>query len=290
MIKYNSSEIIECYLGNNMLDSIYKGSNLIWSAAPSDYSTIPLTIESLEDNNTITIKSNGFSDTINMIINVPQWGDMAFWISPNTINNIITLNRGEKIQIKEGWPTSTVNNFLIIGSSGKFNVYGNIMSVFGENNGSYNIPLFSTYQFMYMFKQSQVVDASNLILPFNTTNYCYNNMFRECGELTDAPKLPAIALSANCYSYMFYGCRSLTTAPELPAEVASKCYEYMFAYCSSLNYIKAMFTMTPSTLYTRSWVVGVASSGTFIKNTYATWNVTGNNGVPSGWTIQYASS
>jgi hypothetical protein len=34
------------------------------------------------------------------------------------------------------------------------------------------------------------------------------------------------------------------------------------------------------------WVKGVASSGTFVKNKNATWNVTGVNGVPSGWTIQ----
>ena len=64
----------------------------------------------------------------------------------------------------------------------------------------------------------------------------------------------------------------------------------MFYGCSKLNYIKAMFTTKPTTSYTNSWVNGVASSGTFVKNSSATWSVTGTSGVPSGWTVQTASS
>ena len=67
--------------------------------------------------------------------------------------------------------------------------------------------------------------------------------------------------------------------------LADSCYEYMFYGCSSLNYIKAMFKTTPSSSYTSSWVSGVASSGTFVKNAAATWNVTGTSGIPSGWTV-----
>lgn len=59
----------------------------------------------------------------------------------------------------------------------------------------------------------------------------------------------------------------------------------MFQNCTSLNYIKAMFTTRPSTTYTNSWVTGVASTGTFVKNSVATWDVTGNNGIPTGWTV-----
>lgn len=36
-----------------------------------------------------------------------------------------------------------------------------------------------------------------------------------------------------------------------------------------------------------SWVSGVAATGTFVKNTFAQWDVVGENGVPSGWTITY---
>jgi hypothetical protein len=64
----------------------------------------------------------------------------------------------------------------------------------------------------------------------------------------------------------------------------------MFAGCTSLNYIKAMFTTTPSTTYTNNWVSGVASTGTFVKNSAATWNVTGTSGIPTGWTVQTVST
>lgn len=34
-----------------------------------------------------------------------------------------------------------------------------------------------------------------------------------------------------------------------------------------------------------SWVENVSPTGTFIKNSTAEWDVTGNNGIPSGWTV-----
>ena len=63
----------------------------------------------------------------------------------------------------------------------------------------------------------------------------------------------------------------------------------MFEGCTSLNYIKAMFTTTPSSSYTSNWVKNVAASGTFVKNSAATWNVTGIEGIPEGWTVETAS-
>ena len=111
-------------------------------------------------------------------------------------------------------------------------------------------------------------------------------MFENCTSLTTAPNLSVTTLMQECYAYMFNSCKSLTTAPVLPAETLIRnCYQQMFRGCTSLNYIKAMFTTTPSGMYTSSWVDGVASSGTFVKNASATWDVTGNNGIPSGWTV-----
>jgi hypothetical protein len=101
-----------------------------------------------------------------------------------------------------------------------------------------------------------------------------------------APELPATTLADNCYELMFSGCTLLTTAPELPAlELVSDCYNSMFAGCTNLNYINANFITTPGNDYTYDWVKNVSPTGTFVKNTSATWNVRGNNGVPSGWVI-----
>ena len=165
-----------------------------------------------------------------------------------------------------------------------------------------------------------LVDAENLVLPATTlSSYCYANMFRGCAALTKAPALPATTLAINCYATMFSDCTALTTAPELPATalsnycylamfagctslttapelpattLSSYCYQRMFSGCTNLNYIKALFTTAPTASTsgpTYSWVAGVASTGTFVKNSAATWNVTGNNGVPTNWTVQEAT-
>lgn len=127
-------------------------------------------------------------------------------------------------------------------------------------------------------------------LPATTlTENCYSDMFDSCTGLTTAPELPATTLASQCYMRMFRNCTSLNTAPELPATtLTSKCYWGMFDNCQNLNYIKAMFTTTPSSSYTSNWVKDVAANGTFVKNSAATWNVTGNDGIPSGWTVQTA--
>ena len=167
-------------------------------------------------------------------------------------------------------------------------------------------------------------DCTSLVtaptLPATTlAKLCYSVMFQGCTSLTTAPELPATILAESCYGSMFYGCTSLVNVPELHATTLAKqccqsmfegctslvkaptlpattlverCYQYIFQGCRSLNYIKAMFTTTPSNSYTYSWVSNVAASGTFVKNSAATWNpeeVRGVNGVPTNWTVQTAS-
>ena len=181
--------------------------------------------------------------------------------------------------------------------TGDWLVYGNIMSLFyGDNfvdktsfpkDGFAN----SKYNCAGLFFQNDecnMGDLSNLILPATTlTENCYYMMFADCPAITKAPELPATTLANYCY--MFHGCTSLTTAPVLPATtLARQCYTSMFHGCSNLNYIKAMFITTPSLSYTTSWVYGVAATGTFVKNSAATWNVTDTFGVPTGWTVETA--
>jgi len=117
-------------------------------------------------------------------------------------------------------------------------------------------------------------------------NDCYSSMFYGCRGLTTAPDLPATTLNPSCYYRMFYGCTGLITAPELPATTLTiKCYSQMFVNCSSLNYIKMLATNISASNCLSGWVSGVAATGTFVKNSAATWDVTGISGVPSGWTV-----
>ena len=170
----------------------------------------------------------------------------------------------------------------------------------------------SCYQYMFQgctsLTTAPVLPATTLALD----DSCYAHMFEGCTSLTTAPELPATTLATSCYQSMFYNCTSLVTAPVLPAETLATycyngmfgsctslttapelpattliyyCYSNMFDGCTNLNYIKAMFTTAPVRAYTENWVSGVASTGTFVKNSAATWDVTGNTGVPTGWTV-----
>ena len=149
-----------------------------------------------------------------------------------------------------------------------------------------------TYCYQGMFYECTSLATAPSTLPATTlASGCYSSMFYGCTSLTTAPSLPATTLVINCYQGMFRGCTRLTTAPTLPATtLVSYCYNNMFYGCTSLNYIKAMFTTTPSASYTTNWVNGVASSGTFVKNSAATWTTTGTSGIPTGWTVETASS
>lgn len=164
--------------------------------------------------------------------------------------------------------------------------------LFGDA-GSENFSLSGkSYAFYRLFRNAtNLIEVSDNFLPAQTlATYCYRYMFQGCTGLTKAPALPATKLQQYCYQYMFTGCTALTTAPTLPALTLERyCYQYMFQSCSKLNYIKAMFTTDPGNTnnssqarYSYNWVSGVASSGTFVKNTSASWSRTGAHAVPSG--------
>lgn len=120
---------------------------------------------------------------------------------------------------------------------------------------------------------------------------CYLQMFFNCSSLINAPKLPATDLTISCYELMFRGCTNLTNAPDLLATtLISGCYRQMFFMCDNLKYIKALFLTKPAYEYTADWLGNVAANGTFVKNSQATWNVSGSNGIPTGWTVETANN
>lgn len=122
---------------------------------------------------------------------------------------------------------------------------------------------------------------------------CCEEMFRGCTELTTPPpELNATTVDSFRQFYrMFYGCTKLTSAPiiRLLTLPTYSCYQ-MFYNCKALSYIKLMATNISAGSCLENWVYGVAATGTFVKNSAATWDVTGASGVPSGWTIETASS
>ena len=262
-----------------------------------DYSKIPFYIEALEDL-TLTIQHRG-SMTLNYSFDQINWTEHIFTNS-NGVENI-NVNKNQVLYLKGNGRTVNQNHMFF--SLNRFNVGGNILSLYYMDDfiGQNSLPentigfqgLFSTADGIQNPEKTNLVSAKNLVLPINSIN-C-SRMFRDCYNLFEAPELPATILTPYCYSDMFKGCTSLLSAPELPATtLADYCYDSMFKGCTNLNYIKAMFTTNPklnsSYKYTQNWVNGVSPTGTFVKNSAATWNETGNHGVPSGWTVELADS
>ena len=252
----------------------------------NDYSSEYFTIESLEDGNQI-----GIVDSNRPSISIST--DKRTWktVTPNAAPTyFITLNAGKKVYIKgsnNSYYDSSWSTEGYFTSTGKFNVYGNIMSLIYADDFKNKTTLQSSNTFGNLFcNANKLISAEHLVLPATTlANNCYEGMFLYCTSLTTAPELPATILADRCYANMFDGCSSLTKAPELPATTLSDwCYYFMFASCSSLNYIKMLATDVSAILCLEWWVSGVASSGTFVKQASTTLP-TGTSGIPEGWEV-----
>ena len=145
--------------------------------------------------------------------------------------------------------------------------------------------------YMHMFEDCTSLTTVQAALPATTLKTgCYENMFCGCTSLTTAPQLPASqVIPTESYYAMFARCTSLTTAPELPAVTLRQgAYDSMFANCTSLNYIKCLATNLNEYGSTSNWVRNVAANGTFVKAANMTNWTSGDNGIPSNWTVQDA--
>ena len=204
----------------------------------------------------------------------------------STTTNRMSVQAGDVIQLRAGInPTSDIAyNANPMRTEGTFTVRGSFMSLAGPDWESATT---LTHKVAPLFKGSTgLTDASGLIMPPMTLTDQHKAMFSGCTSLSAAPQLPATTLSQGCYAYMFADCTSLQTAPTLPAAVVSQeGYSGMFSGCTALTSITCMATDRTATSSTAGWVTGVGSTGTFTKAAgYTEWS-TGDNGIPSGWTV-----
>jgi hypothetical protein len=229
-----------------------------------------------------TIRLNNIGGNAPIVYYSINDGNFTLWdyssISLNT-GDVVRMYGENGTQFNKS--SSIYSTFIM---SGSISASGDATSLLTER-GTDTI---GDYCFVYLFQRCGVLTSAPELPATNIGQRCYLQMFNNCPGLVSAPSiLPSMTLKASCYTAMFGSCSSLTTAPILPAiTLTTGCYNTMFAGCSSLSYIKAMFTTTPTTSYTNNWVNGVNSTGTFVKNSSAQWDVIGAYGVPSGWTIQ----
>ena len=128
--------------------------------------------------------------------------------------------------------------------------------------------------------------SSNVVVPGRLSGKCFSNCFDSCSLLSEAPSLHFYDQGSAAMCDMFAAATNLYAAPSIMNDELAPdglaMLSTMFMGDSNLTTISAYFNTTPSITYTQNWVYGVAANGNFYKS--ASWNVSGVNGIPSGWT------
>lgn len=225
------------------------------SDTKDDYINSYFTLESLSDNNTVTL-SIPESLTSEQLSWVAYSTDGTSWTTMEVDGTLqyltVVINQGEKVYFK-GWGRQycidDAPSFCNYNATADYMVCGNIMSLlYGDDFASQTeLPAGSNYTFRGLFQQNNhLVSAENLMLPATElVTWCYSYMFFDCTSLATAPELPATNLAGCCYAYMFKDCSSLTMVPELPAIVlTNRCYFKMFEGCTSLTTVFDLLATT----------------------------------------------
>ena len=216
------------------------------------------------------------ADYSSWLLDLTNWTTQTFEFNTVTNNNYFWLEYNNNATVFPNnikWSFDQVNWYEgIVNVAPNIRLYCKSETSDGTfNNGYYKVggdlsSLGNLTERSYedFFKNSSIVDASELILPWTTlTDGCFRYMFGNCSQLTKAPILPATTLAPSCYFQMFYS-------------------------CEKLNYIKMLATDVSAENCLKGWVYKVSSNGTFIKHPDA--NIpSGVNGIPSGWTVETAT-
>ena len=219
-------------------------------------------------NNDLHIYKNTYPSEIFKSTDKLNWTSMGT-TSASAITATIPANG--KLYLKtttNKWGTSPVDSCNIVCTK-LYKVGGNIMSLLYNNRFYEHTTLSESFVFVSLFRNgnsyyhNKLIDASNLILPNNTTNGCYNMMFADCTSLTTAPVLPATTLVERCYNGMFRDCSRLNSVTSYAQDIsASNCLG--------------------------NWLNGVSATGDFYNMGGATYT-SGASGIPTGWTVHTPS-
>ena len=144
-----------------------------------------------------------------------------------SIDNTGTCRKQSDGLIYEGHATVKFENEVKVACSGDIRTLIDYENNFVATNNA---------RFMYLFKNCTQLTSAPKLPATDLADNCYFMMFGGCTSLATAPELPATDLADRCYANMFDGCKSLTKAPELPAtKLAYGCYYFMFSDCSALT-------------------------------------------------------
>ena len=312
-------------IGGKIVERIKMRNEVVWEKVQLEY----LYIENVDETDgqiTFTTIASNTLPSSNLYSNKVEYSsDKKNW---NTINfdtttpQVIPINIGEKLYFRNNSGSFNYldNGYYIttITTTNKSNVGGNLNTLLKYNEEILDISG-KPGCFYTLFKESRIVDASNLVMPattlsddcyyeffygnssliaapelpaVNLAKKCYYRFFYECSSLTVSPSLPATTLADGCYSYMYERCYKLTTAPVLVATtLVPNCYNWMFSRCSKLSSVTiyAKTIANDATVFDvlDYWLNNVASSGTIYNNGLLYMPERTSSGVPSGWKEEF---
>lgn len=236
----------------------------------TNYSQQYFTIESLEVGNVITL-TIGSGVGPNNLYYVSWSKDLVNWNRTDNISGeavTITVNadienvywKGSGQRFNSG---GTADNTSKFSATKAHNVSGNPCSLIFEDNFTSVTSLTMSHQLRnVMNNDTTLVSAKNLVFPFTsiTGDSALNSFFSGCASLEEAPILPLATLYNYTYSNLFSG-------------------------CSKLNKIICLATDISASNCLQNWVRNISATGIFYKHPSMTSWTSGNNGIPSGWTI-----
>lgn len=241
---YDLTTMQSIYHGQNEIVEItYNNSPVYQKSSGPDY-TEPFYVQDTSGSaNTIQISKNSSAPDLT----IEQSTDKSTWTTLGTTGSTpldISVSANGKVYLRcsaGNWSNGFNGSYnYFSGATSNFKVGGNVMSLMYGSNFDGTETAFPTggndYKLTDLFRgNTHIVDASKLLLPATTMNWCcYYGMFKDCTSLTAAPALPATTLGNYCYAFMFEN-TAITTAPDLNAQnLPANCYERMFNGCTAL--------------------------------------------------------
>ena len=161
--------------------------------------------------------------------------DGGEWTTLKANTNTPNIPKGSNIRFRGHLIPNGSEGIGTFSSSGKFDAEGELITLlYGESYvGQTN--KYDNYIFSGLFMNSNVVDATNLVIPNAMRDYCYYKTFYSCKSLTSTPSLPFSQVGYYSCRDMFSGCISLITIQPMTIEGNSEGSMYnMFNNCKSL--------------------------------------------------------
>lgn len=304
MIQKDGLNINNIFLGDKVINYVYKGDQLIFPDVQQDLDWLTITSQSSQEGWITVYNDNNLPVNLEYSYDGTTWETLAFGDS-----NRYTFPGHSSIKFRGNNPQGLnhATTHIYFYSSVECSISGHLMTLINKNVETDTVP--TDYCFRYLFNNMQCSYAHKLVLPKYLTPYCFNglfsgdsylrtipdlsncvmaeyscsNMFASCTYLTSIT-IEDTQLAENCFYRMFYSCGNLTSAILKPKQLTNHCYDGMFGSCSKLSSIDCHALTNINTSSTNYWLSGVADNGTFTYHCDdGVWS-SGDSGIPSTWT------